>query len=177
IDIDRVDEGRTRTFSEHRACPNEHPLAIDAIEPRAFSFNSPSGARPPCDAIHTRLQVDEDLAVPEEDLRLAAGAIAPRPGAYPGSKYFTRLLKGLGDELGFDMTTPWKKLPKAAQTAILTGKDYKVHVKYRNRFGRERTYSTGFEGVYQYIQRKHEETESDWSRERYESYMREIPCA
>ena len=177
IDIDLVDEGTTRTFSEHMSCPNEHPLTIDEIEPRSFSFNSPFGACPTCDGIGTRLQVDEDLVVPDEDLSLGSGAIAPWSGGKQVSKYFNRLLKGLGDELGFDMKTPWKKLPKTAKTAILTGKDYKVHVKYKNRFGRERTYSTGFEGVYQYIQRKHEETESEWSRERYESYMREIPCA
>ncbi|GAA1867495.1 excinuclease ABC subunit UvrA [Brevibacterium marinum] len=177
IDVEMVDEGVTRTFSEHMSCPNEHPLAIDEIEPRAFSFNSPFGACPTCDGIGTRLQVDETLVVPDEDLSLGEGAIAPWSGGKQVTKYFNRLLKGLGDEIGFDMGTAWKDLRKADKSAILTGKDYKVHVKYKNRFGRERTYSTGFEGVYQYIQRKHEETESDWSRERYESYMREIPCA
>ncbi|MDN5805563.1 MAG: excinuclease ABC subunit UvrA [Brevibacterium sp.] len=177
IDVEMVDEGVTRTFSEHMSCPNEHPLAIDEIEPRAFSFNSPFGACPTCDGIGTRLQVDETLVVPDEDMSLGEGAIAPWSGGKQVTKYFNRLLKGLGDELGFDMSTSWKDLRKSDKTAILTGKDYKVHVKYKNRFGRERTYSTGFEGVYQYIQRKHEETESDWSRDRYESYMREIPCA
>ncbi|MDN5656572.1 excinuclease ABC subunit UvrA [Brevibacterium sandarakinum] len=177
IDVEMVDEGVTRTFSEHMSCPNEHPLAIDEIEPRAFSFNSPFGACPTCDGIGTRLQVDETLVIPDEDQSLGEGAIAPWAGGKQVTKYFNRLLKGLGDELGFDMATAWKDLRKSDRSAILTGKDYKVHVKYKNRFGRERTYSTGFEGVYQYIQRKHEETESDWSRERYESYMREIPCA
>ena len=177
LDVEMVDEGVTRTFSEHMSCPNEHPLAIDEIEPRAFSFNSPFGACTTCDGIGTRLQVDETLVVPDEDLSLGDGAIAPWSGGKQVSKYFNRLLKGLGNELDFDMSTPWTDLTKAQRTAILTGKDYKVHVKYKNRFGRERTYSTGFEGVYQYIQRKHEETESEWSRERYESYMREIPCA
>ncbi|MCM1012493.1 MULTISPECIES: excinuclease ABC subunit UvrA [unclassified Brevibacterium] len=177
IDVDLVDEGVTRTFSEHMSCPNEHPLTIDEIEPRTFSFNSPFGACPTCDGIGTRLQVDESLVVPDEDLSLGAGAIAPWSGGKQVSKYFNRLLTGLGNELGFTLKTPWKDLTSAQRTAILTGKDYEVHVKYRNRFGRERTYSTGFEGVFQYIQRKHDETESDWSRERYESYMREIPCA
>ena len=177
IDVEMVDEGVTRTFSEHMSCPNEHPLAIDEIEPRAFSFNSPFGACSTCDGIGTRLQVDETLVVPDEDSSLGDGAIAPWSGGKQVSKYFNRLLKGLGNELDFDMSTAWKDLTKAQRTAILTGKDYEVHVKYKNRFGRERTYSTGFEGVYQYIQRKHEETESEWSRERYESYMREIPCA
>lgn len=177
IDVDLVDEGVTRTFSEHMSCPNEHPLTIDEIEPRTFSFNSPFGACPTCDGIGTRLQVDESLVVPDEDLSLGEGAIAPWSGGKQVTKYFNRLLTGLGNELGFTLKTPWKDLTSAQRTAILTGKDYEVHVKYKNRFGRERTYSTGFEGVFQYIQRKHDETESDWSRERYESYMREIPCA
>ncbi|WP_309130180.1 excinuclease ABC subunit UvrA [Brevibacterium sp.] len=177
IDVDLVDQGIVRTFSEHMSCPNEHPLTVDEIEPRTFSFNSPFGACPTCDGIGTRLQVDESLVVPDDDLSLGEGAIAPWSGGKQVSKYFNRLLGGLGNELGFDLKTPWKDLTAAQRTAILTGKDYEVHVKYKNRFGRERTYSTGFEGVYQYIQRKHEETESDWSRERYESYMREIPCA
>ncbi len=177
IDVDLVDFGVVRTFSEHMSCPNEHPLTVDEIEPRTFSFNSPFGACPTCDGIGTRLQVDESLVVPDDDLSLGEGAIAPWSGGKQVSKYFNRLLTGLGNELGFDLKTPWKDLTAAQRTAILTGKDYEVHVKYKNRFGRERTYSTGFEGVYQYIQRKHEETESDWSRERYESYMREIPCA
>src|SRR5699024_5455104 len=107
------------------------------------------------------LQVDENLVVPDVDLSLGAGAIAPWSGGKQVSKYFNRLLKGLGDELGFDMTTPWKKLPKAATTAILTGKDYKDLGKFRNRSGRERPYRIGFECVYPCIQRKHEESESD----------------
>ncbi|WP_344309195.1 excinuclease ABC subunit UvrA [Brevibacterium samyangense] len=177
IEVELVDDGTVRTFSEHMSCPNEHPLTIDEIEPRTFSFNSPFGACPACDGIGTRLQVDETLVVPDEDLSLGEGAIAPWSTGKTTSKYFNRLLKGLGDELGFDLRTPWKDLSRAHRTAILEGKDYKVEVKYRNRFGRERIYSTGFEGVYQYILRKHEETESESSRERYESYMREVPCA
>ena len=176
IDVDLVDEGTVRTFSENLRCPNDHPLVLDEIEPRTFSFNAPFGACPACDGIGSRLSVDESLVVPDEDLTLTEGAIAPWATGKTTSQYFLRIVKGLGDDLGFDLVTPWKDLPAAARRALLNGKDHKVQVRYRNRFGRERTYSTGFEGVVQYILRKHEETESESSRERYEEYMREIPC-
>ena len=176
IDVDLVDEGTVRTFSENLRCPNDHPLVLDEIEPRTFSFNAPFGACPACDGIGSRLSVDESLVVPDEDLTLTEGAIAPWATGKTTSQYFLRIVKGLGDDLGFDLVTPWKDLPAAARRALLNGKDHKVQVRYRNRFGRERTYSTGFEGVVQYILRKHEETESESSRERYEEYMRETPC-
>ena len=177
IDVDLIDEGTVRTYSENLRCPNDHPLVLDEIEPRTFSFNSPFGACPACDGIGTKLSVDESLVIPDDDLSLTEGAIAPWATGKTTAQYFLRIVKGLGDELDFDMTTPWKDLPATARAALLEGKDYKVQVRYRNRFGRERKYSTGFEGVFQYILRKHEETESDASRERYEAYMREIPCA
>ncbi len=176
LDVEFVDDGSTRTFSEHMSCPNDHPLALDQIEPRTFSFNSPFGACPECDGIGSKLQIDETLVVPDEDLTLSEGAIAPWSLGKTTAKYFNRLLAGLGKELGFSMDTPWHALRSSDRDAILFGKDYEVQVKYRNRFGRERTYSTGFEGVHQFILRKHGETESEHAKERYESYMREIPC-
>ena len=173
VDLDAGDPGRMRRFSEKRACPNEHPLQLDEMEPRTFSFNAPYGACPVCTGIGSRLEVDPELVVPDEELTLAEGAIAPWTGH---QKYFTRQLKALGEELSFDVNTPWRALPQRAKDAILRGKDYEVQVRYRNRWGRERIYSTGFEGVLDYVMRKHDETESDWSRERYQAYMREIPC-
>ena len=173
VDLDAGDPARMRRFSEKRACPNEHPLQLDEMEPRTFSFNAPYGACPVCTGIGSRLEVDPELVVPDEELTLAEGAIAPWTGH---QKYFTRQLKALGEELSFDVNTPWRALPQRAKDAILRGKDYEVQVRYRNRWGRERIYSTGFEGVLDYVMRKHDETESDWSRERYQAYMREIPC-
>ena len=117
--------------------------------------------------------MDPELVVPDEELTLAEGAVAPWSSH---QKYFTRQLEALGKELSFDVDTPWRALPARAREAILRGKDYEVKVTYRNRWGRERIYSTGFEGVLDYVMRKHDETESDWSRERYQAYMREIPC-
>lgn len=165
-----------QTFSENLACPNEHPLGTDEIEPRAFSFNAPFGACPECDGIGTRLEVDEQLVVPDPDLTLVEGAIQPWSLGKASSDYWNRLIGGLGKELGFDLVTPWKNLPANARKALLEGKDYKVTVSYKNRWGKERRYSQGFEGVYTYIRRKHQETESENAKDRYEQYMRNVPC-
>ena len=176
VDREQDDPERTRSFSENLACPNNHPLQIDTIEPRSFSFNSPFGACSSCDGIGSRLEVDTDLLVPNPDLTLGEGAIAPWSQGKATTEYWLRLLAGLGEELGFDLNTPFKGLPAKARAAILDGKDYKVEVSYRNRFGRERRYTSGFEGVKAYIKRKHEETESDFARDRYEQYMRQVAC-
>ena len=176
VDVQADSPERTRTFSENLACPNNHPLQVDTIEPRAFSFNSPFGACQACDGIGSRLEVDEDLLVPNPDMTLGEGAIAPWSQGKSTTEYWLRLLAGLGEELGFDLNTPWKDLPAKVRKAILEGKDFKVEVSYRNRFGRERRYTSGFEGVKANIMRKHQETESDFARDRYEQYMRQVAC-
>ena len=176
VDREQNDPERTRSFSENLACPNNHPLQIDTIEPRAFSFNSPFGACSACDGIGSRLEVDTELLVPNPDLTLGEGAIAPWSQGKATTEYWLRLLAGLGEELGFNLDTPFKDLPATTRAAILDGKDFKVEVSYRNRFGRERRYTSGFEGVKAYIKRKHEETESDFARDRYEQYMRQVAC-
>jgi excinuclease ABC subunit A len=174
VDLPADDPARERRFSERLACPNDHPLTLDEIEPRTFSFNAPYGACEVCTGIGTRLEVDPELLVPDDELSLAEGAIAPwNQGS---ADYFQRLMHALADQLGFSMDVPWRSLPQRARTALLKGENYEVHVRYRNRFGRERSYTTGFEGVIPFVQRRHAETDSDWSRERYEGYMREIPC-
>ncbi len=176
VDLDDDDPQRERRFSEKMACPNDHPLQMDEVEPRSFSFNSPFGACPECTGIGTELEVDPDLIVPDDDLSLAQGAIAPWATGSGAADYFQRVLAALADDLAFSMDTPWRALPQRARDAVLHGKNHKVHVRYRNRFGRERSYSTGFEGAVPFVKRRHAETDSDWSRERYEGYMREVPC-
>ena len=176
VDLEADDPERIRAFSEHLACPNEHPLAIDEIEPRSFSFNNPFGACSACSGIGTKLEVDEELLIPNPELSLSEGAIAPWSLGTATTEYWNRLLGGLAKEIGFKMTTPWEKLSNEARQTVLHGKDHKVVVQYRNRFGRERKYSTGFEGVVQYVHRKHTETDSDSARDRYEEYMRQVPC-
>jgi excinuclease ABC subunit A len=167
---------RERRFSERMACPNEHPLSMDEVEPRSFSFNSPFGACPRCTGLGSELEVDPDLVVPDEDLSLSQGAIAPWAQGSGSAEYFQRVLSALAQDLKFSMDVPWLALPERAREAVLHGESHKVHVRYRNRFGRERSYTTGFEGVVPFVKRRHSETDSDWSRERYEGYMREVPC-
>jgi excinuclease ABC subunit A len=177
--LDFVDEknakDKERTYSEHMAC-HDCGLSFEELEPRSFSFNSPFGACTECTGIGTKLEADEELIIPNDDLSILDGAIAPW-ASRATSEYFHRLLEALAKDLNFSLTIPWKKLSVKAKEAILRGYDYEVHVKYKNRYGRVRNYSTGFEGVINFIERKHGETDSDYSREKYESYMRETPCA
>jgi len=163
-----------RRYSEKRACPNDHVLTLEEMEPRTFSFNAPYGACPECTGIGVKLEVDPELVVPDPELSLAEGAIVPWSSM--SSEYFGRALEGLAAEIGFSMNTPFKDLSDEAKKAVLYGNNYKVHVKFRNRYGRERQYTTGFEGAITWLERLHGQTESDYTREKYESYMREIPC-
>ncbi|WP_278237319.1 excinuclease ABC subunit UvrA [Isoptericola sp. AK164] len=174
VDADVDDLDRVRKYSEKRACPNDHPLSLDEIEPRTFSFNAPYGACPECTGIGFRLEVDPELVVPDPEKTLREGAIVP--WAQTSSEYFERVLTALADEMTFSLDVPWRALPQRARTAVLHGRNHKVHVRYRNRWGRERQYSTGFEGAVTFIERRHSETESDWSKERYEAFMRQVPC-
>ena len=174
VDAPADDPNRERRFSESRACPNDHQLTLDEIEPRTFSFNAPYGACPVCTGLGNRLEVDPELVIPNDELSLAAGAVAP--WSQTSSEYYDRVLTALAEEMQFSMDVPWRALPERVREAVLYGKDHKVHVRYRNRFGRERQYSTGFEGVVTMLERRHSETESEWSREKYEAYMREVPC-
>lgn len=175
VDADADDPDRLRRYSENRACPNDHPLSLDEIEPRTFSFNAPYGACPECTGIGSRREVDTELVVPDDELSLAQGAIAP--WAQISSDYFERVLRSLSEDLGFSMDTPWRALPERARQAVLHGRDHEVQVKFRNRWGRERQYATGFEGVISFLERRHSETDSEWSKEKYEAFMREVPCA
>ena len=174
VDLPENDPARERMFSEHLVCLFDGNQ-FEELEPRSFSFNSPFGACPECVGLGTKLEVDEDLVVPDPSLTLAEGAISPWASGHI-SDYFLRLIKALGKELEFSIDTPWTKLPKAVKQALLFGHDHDVQVRYKNRYGRQRTYSTGFEGAITYIMRKHAETESDVGREKLEGYMREVPC-
>ncbi|MDQ6641117.1 MAG: excinuclease ABC subunit UvrA, partial [Actinomycetota bacterium] len=169
------DPAREQKFSEKMACPNDHPIDTDDLEPRSFSFNSPFGACPECHGLGTRMEVDPDLVVSDPGGTLGEGVVLPWSGAHVAD-YFSRLLEALGSELGYDMDTPWQDIPAAARKAILGGHPTKVHVRHRNRYGRERSYYTTFEGVIPYIERRHREAESDTSRDRFEGFMREVPC-
>ena len=172
--VDAKGPEKEHTYSEHLAC-HDCNLSFEELEPRSFSFNSPFGACPECSGIGTKLEVDEDLIIPDDSLSINEGAIAPWSGGQ-SSEYFLRLLEALSEELRFSLDNPWKKLSAKAKDAIINGFEYEVHVKFKNRYGRVRNYSTGFEGVVPFIHRRHSETDSDYSRDKYEAYMRETPC-
>ena len=174
VDLPETDPHRERMFSEHLACLYDD-LSFDELEPRSFSFNSPWGACPDCTGLGTRMEVDPELVVADPARTLAEGAIGPWSGGHI-SDYFNRLIEALGDAMGFKITAPWSRLPAAAQRALLHGYDEQVHVRYKNRYGRERSYYTNFEGAIPYIERRHAEAESDSSRERFAGFMREVPC-
>lgn len=173
VDLPEDDPQRSRRFSEKRACPNNHSLTLEEIEPRTFSFNAPYGSCPECSGLGMKEEVDPELIVPDEETSLANGAVVVWSS---GQRYYQQVLQGLADQMGFDLGTPWKDLPADVKHAVLYGLDYKVHVKYRNRWGRERTYSTGFEGAINFIERKREETESEYVADKLNAYMREVPC-
>ncbi|MFD8561500.1 excinuclease ABC subunit UvrA [Streptosporangium canum] len=174
VDLPDDDPNRERFYSEHLYCPYDD-LSFEEMEPRSFSFNSPFGACPECTGLGVRMEVDPDLIVPDPETTLGDGAISPWAGGHT-SDYFVRLVEALGLAMGFKLTTPWEKLPRKAQNALLHGHDEQVHVRYSNRYGRERSYYTTFEGAIPWVQRRHAESESDGMREKYEGYMREIPC-
>ncbi|MBK0869394.1 excinuclease ABC subunit UvrA [Saccharopolyspora sp. HNM0986] len=175
VDVEEGDPNRERRFSEHLACPNGHALGVDELEPRSFSFNSPYGACAECAGLGIRKEVDPELVVPDEDLPLGDGAIAPWAGGHT-AEYFTRLLTSLSESVGFRMDTPWKRLPTKVKKAVLHGTSDQVHVRYRNRYGRQRSYYASYEGVIPFLERRLEQTESDYAREKYEGYMRDVPC-
>ena len=174
IDLPDNDQHRERMYSEHLACLYDD-LSFDELEPRSFSFNSPWGACPDCTGLGTKLEVDPELIVPDESRTLAEGALAPWSSGH-SADYFGQLIAALGEGIGFRMDTPWAKLPAKAREALLYGYDKQIHVRNRNRYGRERSYYTNFEGVVRWVERRHAEAESDYSRDQMAGYMREVPC-
>ncbi|MGI8702278.1 MAG: excinuclease ABC subunit UvrA [Nocardioidaceae bacterium] len=174
VDLADDDPNRERVFSEHLACMYDD-LSFEELEPRSFSFNSPFGACTDCHGIGTRMVVDPELIVPDPTKSLAQGAVSPWASAHVAD-YFIRLLDALADEMGFAVDTPWERLPAKARETVLQGRTGKLHVRYKNRYGRERSYYAQYEGVIPYIERRHGDAESDTSRERFEGFMREVPC-
>ncbi|WP_285565393.1 excinuclease ABC subunit UvrA [Streptomyces sp. RTGN2] len=175
VDLPEDDPERERMYSEHLYCPYDD-LSFEELEPRSFSFNSPFGACPDCTGIGTRMEVDPELIVPDEEKSLDEGAIHPWSHGHT-KEYFGRQINALAEALGFRTDIPWAGLPQRAKKALLFGHKIQTEVRYRNRYGRERAYTTpSFEGAVQFVKRRHSEAESDSSRERFEGYMREVPC-
>jgi excinuclease ABC subunit A len=162
-----------QTFSQSLACTH-CGLSFEELAPRNFSFNSPYGACSTCDGLGTRLEVDPELVVPDPDLSIEGGALAPWASAT--LEYWNRVLEAVGDTHDIPLDVPWRKLTKAQREVMLYGSDQQVHVRYKNRYGRQRSYHTTFEGVVSNVERRHGETDSESQREKLEQFMREIPC-
>ncbi|KJQ54936.1 excinuclease ABC subunit UvrA [Microbacterium sp. SA39] len=175
--VDGEGDDAWQTFSEKLSCPNGHELTLTEIEPRTFSFNAPFGACPACSGLGTRMSVDSDLMLGDTDLSIREGVIIPWTTQGKGLfQYYERLLEGLSRDLDFSLDTPWHKLHSDVQDAVLRGENYKVTVKWKNRYGREMRYASGFEGVVPYIERQYLQAESDTQRSRWGEYLREVPC-
>jgi excinuclease ABC subunit A len=166
-------EPETLTFSQHLACPVGFE-SYEELAPRNFSFNSPYGACETCDGLGTTFEVDPELVVPDPDISVAAGAIAPWSTAR--TQYFSRLIDAVAEAQKIPLDKPWSKLTKAQQNVLLFGTKGQITVRYQNRYGRQRQYTTTYEGIIPFLRRRHSDAESDWSREQIETYMREVPC-
>ncbi|GAA1319946.1 excinuclease ABC subunit UvrA [Leucobacter albus] len=177
VDRDAQADDRTQVFSERLSCPNQHPVQLTEIEPRTFSFNAPFGACPTCSGLGTSMSVDEDLVLGDPELSISEGVIIPWTSQGKSLyQYYEKLLVGLAKDLDFSLKTPWGELDEDIQEAILRGNDFKVNVRWKNRFGREVKYTSGFEGVIPFIERQYAEAESDNRRERWSEFLREVPC-
>ena len=175
--VDEEGDDAWQSFSEKLACPNGHPITLTEIEPRTFSFNAPFGACPACSGLGTRMSVDVDLMLGDEELSIREGVILPWTTQGKGLfQYYERLLEGLARDLDFSLDTPWNQLHSDVREAVLRGDNYKVSVKWKNRYGREMRYTSGFEGVVPYIERQYMQAESDTQRGRWGEYLREVPC-
>ena len=175
VTIEYVDNQElTHTYSEKAACPNGHPLTIEEYEPRAFSFNAPFGSCPACDGIGTKTEVDLDLLIPDKDAPVAH-SVQPWTSS-PNSKYFVKLVEGLGKALDFDPEAPLSSLTKEQRDALIYGSEEEVNVRYKNRYGRQRNWTAPFEGAVGFLERKLEQTDSEWAKDRLLQYTRLVPC-
>ncbi len=167
-------DGEVLTFSQHLACPVDG-TSYEELAPRNFSFNSPYGACPRCDGLGTQFEVDVDLVVPDPDLTLEDGAISPWAGGH--LQYHQRLLEAICAEKAIPMDVAWSALTAKQQRTLMQGTGTtRVQVRYKNRYGRTRSYQAAFEGAVTWIKRRHADTESESQREQFEGYMREVPC-
>ena len=175
VDLPADDPERERRYSETLACPNNHDISIEELEPRQFSFNAPWGACPTCSGLGTKMEVDPDLVVPDRTRSLEQNPVAPWSSVYVAG-YFQSIFRTLAERDGFSMTTPWRDLPERVKSIVLNGEAEPLRVHTRSRHGRESTYNARFEGALPYVRRRFAEAETDNSRERFAGYMRQVPC-
>jgi excinuclease ABC subunit A len=176
VDVELVDDpdGKVLTFSEKFACI-EHGPSIAELEPRIFSFNSPHGACPRCTGLGSQMEIDPELIVPDPSLSIGEGAILPWSAS--SSNYYDEITSAIAERYEVDLETRWEDLPEEQRDLFLYGTNGdKIYISYRNRYGRKRSYTTRFEGIVPNLERRHRETDSDYSREKIEEYMSVRPC-
>ena len=162
-------------FSEHYACPY-CGFTVGEIEPRLFSFNTPFGACPDCDGLSIKLEVDEDLVVPDKTKTLREGAIAPWNPI--SSNYYPQMLEQACEQFGIDFDTPYELFEEEQRAILMTGSNGdEFHFHYENEFGGVRDVDIPFEGILKNIKRRYHETNSDYTREQMKLYMTELTCA
>jgi excinuclease ABC subunit A len=166
--------GSIFTFSERFACPEHGPSLVE-LEPRIFSFNSPHGACDRCTGLGSQMEIDPELVVPDASLSIAEGALAPWAGS--SSNYYEQVTEAIAERYGVDLEAPWEELPQEQRDLFLEGTNGEpIHVSYRNRYGRRRSYATRFEGIVKNLERRYRETDSEWTREKIEEYMSLRAC-
>ncbi|RPI85983.1 MAG: excinuclease ABC subunit UvrA [Chloroflexi bacterium] len=171
-------EGRDLYYSEHLACP-EHGVSLPEIEPRTFSFNTPHGACPECQGLGGKLEIDPDLLIPDPNLSLNEGAISIPEWSGPREEggYYWQALEAVARHFHIDMSAPVSTLPKNKLDLVLYGtRGEEVTVHYKNKDGRTATFRTHFEGVIGNLQRRYNETNSEYSREKISEFMSERVC-
>ncbi|HEX6460987.1 MAG TPA: excinuclease ABC subunit UvrA [Thermoleophilaceae bacterium] len=174
IEVELVDSGEIKTYSERFACLN-CGTSMPELEPRMFSFNSPHGACPRCTGLGSQMEIDPELVVPDPSLSLGEGAILP--WSTTASNYYEQMTQAIADRYEVDMETPWEDLPEEVQECFLYGTNGdRIYISYRNRYGRRRSYTTSFEGIVPNLERRYKETDSEYSREKIEEYMSVRPC-
>ena len=167
-------EPKILTFSEKFACLN-CGTSMPELEPRIFSFNSPHGACERCTGLGHQMEIDPDLVVPDPTLSIAQGALAPWAGFQ--SNYYEQMMQSIAAQYGVDLDRPWQELDPDDREVFLYGTEgERVQVSYRNRYGRQRSYATRFEGIVANLERRYRETDSDGSREKIEEFMAMRPC-
>jgi excinuclease ABC subunit A len=165
---------QTTTYSERFACL-ECGISLPELEPRVFSFNSPHGACERCDGLGTQTEIDPDLVVPDSTLSIGEGAIAPWSGG--SIDYYDQLTQAIAQRYEVDLDAPWSELPAEQRDIFLHGTGgERLHISYRNRFGRRRSYHTKFEGIVANLRRRFREADSEYQRERIEEYTSVRPC-
>jgi len=174
VDVELVDSGEVRTYSERFMCLHDG-TSMPELEPRIFSFNSPHGACPRCTGLGSQMEIDPELIVPDPSLSIGEGAIVP--WSTSASDYYEQITEAIADRYEIPMDVPWEDLPEDQRDFFLYGTNGdRLYVSYRNRMGRKRSYTTSFEGIVPNLERRYRETDSDYVREKIEEYMSVVPC-